>query len=85
MIVCATLLACIIHESWGFVDTHPQQIDNFCCGFRQGALHPLRASLERRPEEAVVEVPRQARDMSLSNGPKGGLSWSREGSMKHPG
>ena len=58
MIVCATLLACIIHEFFGFVNKHPQQIENFCCGFRQGALHPLKASPERRPEEAVVEARR---------------------------
>ena len=58
MIVWATLIACIIHESIGFVNKHPQQIENFCCGFRQGALHPLKASPERRPEEAVVEARR---------------------------
>jgi RNA polymerase primary sigma factor len=29
---------------------HPQQQPNLCCGFRQGALHPLKASPERRPE-----------------------------------
>jgi len=79
MIVCATLLACIIHESWGFVNMHPQQIESLCCGFRQGALHPsfdnlripsgvegLKASPERRPEEAVVEVLRQAQDPERS-------------------
>ena len=53
-----TLLACIIHESSGFVNKHPQQIENLCCGFRQGASHPLKASPERRPEKAVVEARR---------------------------
>jgi hypothetical protein len=33
-------LACIIHESSGFVNKHPQQIENFVCGFRQGAFAP---------------------------------------------
>jgi hypothetical protein len=55
-------LACIIHESLRFVNKHPQQIENLCCGFRQGASYPLKASPEWRPEKAVVEVPRQARE-----------------------
>ena len=34
-------LTCIIHESFGFVNNHPQQIENFCCGFRQAQDHEL--------------------------------------------
>ena len=44
------LLACIIHKSFGFVNNHPQQLGHLCCGFRQVALHPLKANPERRPE-----------------------------------
>jgi hypothetical protein len=33
-------LACIIHESSGFVNKHPQQIEDLGCGFRQGASAP---------------------------------------------
>ena len=53
-----SLLACIIHESIGFVNKHPQQLGNLCCGFRRGALHPLKASPERRPRKAAVEARR---------------------------
>jgi hypothetical protein len=51
-------LTCIIRESFGFMNKHPQQSKTLCCGFRQGASHP---SFDR------------LRTMSLSNGPKGGL------------
>jgi hypothetical protein len=47
---CWIWLACIIHESKRFVNNHPQQNKNVCCGFRHGALPPLKASPERRPE-----------------------------------
>jgi hypothetical protein len=95
----ALSLACIIHESLRFVNKHPQQIENLCCGFRQGAsylvlrqarnklkifvagfdrvlrtssfdklripseIEGLKASPEWRPEKAVVEVSRQAREI----------------------
>ena len=52
------LLTCIIHESFGFVNKHPQQIENLCCGFRQGASRPLKVSPERRPVKAGVEARR---------------------------
>ena len=64
-------LTCLIHESLGFVNKHPQQIENLCCGFRQGASRPLKVSPERRPVKAGVEVPRQARDHELAEWPGG--------------
>jgi hypothetical protein len=48
--------ACIIHESLRFVNKHPQQKENLCCRFRQGATHPLKASPERRPVKTGVEA-----------------------------
>jgi alkylhydroperoxidase/carboxymuconolactone decarboxylase family protein len=79
-------LACIIHESLGFVNKHPQQIENLCCGFRQGASYPLKASPEWRPEKAVVEVPRQARDPEETRrAPWAECSWSQQGFMNNPG
>jgi hypothetical protein len=51
-------LTCIIHESFGFMNKHPQQIKSLCCEFRQGASHPLKVSPERRPVKAGVEARR---------------------------
>jgi hypothetical protein len=64
------MLACVIHEYFGFVNKHPQQLENHCCGFRQGASHPsfdklripsiaegLKANPERKPAKVAVEGP----------------------------
>ena len=56
----------------------PARNQNLCCGFRQGASHPLKVSPERRPVKAGVEVPRQARDHELVEWPEGWVIHERE-------
>ena len=76
----------LIHESFRFVNKHPQQIEDPCCGFRQGDLHPLKASPERRPVGAAVEVLRQAQDPERSRrARRADCSWSQQGFMNNPG
>jgi hypothetical protein len=57
---CTTkrLLACIIHEFSEFVNKHLQRRKIFVAGFDRVLRTQLKASPERRPEEAVVDVRR---------------------------
>jgi hypothetical protein len=51
-------LACIIHEFFEFVNMHLQTKKNLRAGFDRVLHTQLKASPERRPERAAVEVRR---------------------------
>jgi hypothetical protein len=65
--LCAILLsnnkqlACIIHEFKKFVNKHLQTKKNLRAGFDRVLRTQLKASPERRPEKAEVEVRRTNR------------------------